>query len=114
MVNCPIPKARPIGRRLQPSPSIFHGEALPDFIDPSVQRIEPCVERLVVKIKNIPAGQQPENPVVALDVVEDLLDRVADGNNNSQQDIHRILRLEKNDTVILKDFAAAAPSKISR
>jgi hypothetical protein len=83
------------GRRLQPNASIFDGETLPDFIDPSVQRIEPGVERLVVKIKNIAAGQQPENPVVALYVVEDLLDRMANGNNNSQQDIHRILRLEK-------------------
>jgi hypothetical protein len=86
---------RPFGRRLQPRPSIFDGEALPDFIDPFVQRIEPGVEPSLVKVKNISERQKSENPVVAFHVSQYLLDRVTDGNNNAQQNIHRLPHSEK-------------------
>jgi hypothetical protein len=44
----------------------------------------------VVKVKYIPAGQKPENPVVGFHVDQYLLNRVSDGNNNVPHEFHRI------------------------
>jgi hypothetical protein len=87
--------SRAVSRQIQPNPSIFNGEALPDFIDPLVERVEPRVKASVVKIKYIAAGQKSENPVVGFHVDEYLLDRVTDKNNNVPQHVHRIPRFEK-------------------
>src|SRR3979409_1279127 len=83
------------GRRFQPSPSIFGGQTLPDFIHPLVQRIKSCVKASVVKVKYIPTCQKSENPVVSFHVDQYLLNRVTDPNNNVPQDVHRIFPLEK-------------------
>jgi hypothetical protein len=76
-------------------PSIFDGEPLPDFIDPLVERVEARVNGPVVKVENIPAGQNSEDPVMRFHVDEHLLNRVTDRNSNLPQDVHRIPPLEK-------------------
>jgi hypothetical protein len=86
---------QPASRRLHPRPSIFDGETFPDFIDPLVERIEPGVNGPVVKVKYIPPGQKPENPVVSFHVDEYLLNRVSDGNYNVPHEFHRIPHFEK-------------------
>jgi hypothetical protein len=84
-----------MGGRFGPRPSIFNGEAFPDFIDPLVEGIEPCVQAPVVKIEYVPACQKSENPVVTFHVDEHLLDRVTDRNNNVPQNVHCIPRFDK-------------------
>jgi len=79
----------------QPTPSIFNGKTLPDFIHPLVKRIKPGVKGSVVKVKYVPDCEKSENPVVSFHVNEYLLDRVTDKNNNVPQDVHRIFPLEK-------------------
>jgi hypothetical protein len=49
----------------------------------------------VVKVKYIPAGQKPENPVVGFHVDQYLLNRVSDGNKNVPYEFHRIPQFEK-------------------
>jgi hypothetical protein len=83
--------------RFQPGPSIFDGEAFPDFIDPLVERIESRVKASVVQIKYVPAGQKSENPVMAFHVEEYLLNRMTDRNNNVPQNVHRTPRLKRED-----------------
>ncbi len=73
-------------------PSIFDGEALPDFVDPLVERVEPRVHRPVVKIEYVSRGESPENPVVSFHVGQHLLNQVTDGNNNVPQNVHRTPR----------------------
>jgi hypothetical protein len=82
---------------LGPTPSIFNGEAFPDFIDPPVEGIESCVQASVVKVKYVPACQKSENPVVSFHVDEHLLDRVTDRNNNVPQNVHGIPRSKCRD-----------------
>jgi hypothetical protein len=84
-------------RAISARPSIFNGEAFPDFIDPLVEGIEPCVKAAVVKIEYVAAGQKSENPVVSFHVNEHLLDRVTDRNNNVPKNVHRILRSKGED-----------------
>jgi hypothetical protein len=72
--------------------SIFDGETLPDLIDPLVKRIEASVKASVVKIKNIAASQESENPVVSFHIDQHLLDRMTHKNNNVPQGVHRIPR----------------------
>ena len=91
----PYAKGPPDTIWTSPNPSIFNGETFPDFVHPLVQRIEPCVKASVVKIKNIAASQESENPVVSFHVNEYLLDRVTDKDNNVPQNVHRIHPLEK-------------------
>ena len=43
-----------------------------------------------MKIKNVPAGQKPENPVMALYVVDDLLDRVWSKESENSPDTVRV------------------------
>jgi hypothetical protein len=74
----------------QPRRSIFDRETFADFIDPLVEGIEARMDAAVVKIEDVSTGQESEDPVVRFHVVEDLLDRVTDGNNNVPQDFHRI------------------------
>jgi hypothetical protein len=69
------------------APSIFDGEAFPDFIDALVERIEARVNGPVVKVENIPSGQKSENPVMGFHVDEYLFNRVTDGNNNVPHDV---------------------------
>src|SRR3981081_2458390 len=82
-------QGRPAGRRFQPGPSVFDGEAFPDFIDPLVERLEQGVKHSVVQVKYVPAGQKAENPVMGFHVEEYLLNRMTDSNNNVPQDVHR-------------------------
>jgi hypothetical protein len=79
----------------QANPSIFNGETFPDFIYSLVQRIKPGVKASVVKVKDVPACEKSENPVMAFDVDEYLLDRATGRNNNIPQNVHRIPRSEK-------------------
>jgi len=79
----------------QPTPSIFNGKTLPDFIHPLVKRIKPGVKGSVVKVKYVPDCEKSENPVVSFHVNEHLLDRVTDKNNNVPQNVHRIPPQEK-------------------
>jgi hypothetical protein len=74
--------------------SIFGGETLPDFIQLLFDRVEPGVKAPVVEVKYVPHRQKSENPVVAFHVDEQLLDAVADRDNNVPQEIHRIPPLE--------------------
>jgi hypothetical protein len=78
-------------------PSIFDGEAFPDFIDPLVEGIEPCVQASVVKVEYVPAGQKSENPVMRFHIEQHLLDRMTDSNYNVPQDVHRIPRSKRED-----------------
>jgi hypothetical protein len=86
-----------VGERdwLQANPSIFNGETFPDFIYSLVQRIKSGVKASVVKVKDIPACEKSENPVMTFDVDEYLLDRTTDKNNNVPQNVHRIPRSQK-------------------
>ena len=79
----------------QANPSIFNGETFPDFIYSLVQRIKSGVKTSVVKVKDIPAREKSENPVMAFDVDEYLLDRATDRNNNVPQNVHRTPRSDK-------------------
>jgi|SRR6266436_6568308 hypothetical protein len=83
-------RARAVDRRRQRSPSIFNGEALPDFIYSLVERIKSGVKGSVVKIKYVPDDQKSENPVVRFHIDQHLFDPVTDGNNNVPQNVHRI------------------------
>jgi hypothetical protein len=49
----------------------------------------------VVKVKDVPACEKSENPVVIFHVDEYLLDRATDKNKNVPQNVHRIPRSEK-------------------
>jgi hypothetical protein len=91
-------KAIPPPHRFQPNRSILDGEPLPDFIDPLVKRIEASVEASVVKIKNIAASQESENPVVGLHIDQYLLDRMTHKDNNVPQNVHRIPRWRNPDS----------------
>jgi hypothetical protein len=82
----------PIGRRSRTNRSIFDGKTLPDFIDPLVKRIEASVKTSVVKIKNIAASEESENPVVSFHIDHYLLDRMTHKHNNIPQSVHRIPR----------------------
>jgi hypothetical protein len=53
------------------------------------------MNRPVVKVENISGCQKSKNPMVAFHVNQYLLNRVADRNNNGQQNVHRIPPLEK-------------------
>jgi hypothetical protein len=83
---------------VQPNRSIFDGEPLPDFIDPLVKCVEASVKGSVVKIKNIAASQESENPVVRLHIDQYLLDRMTHKDNNVPQNVHRIPRLRNPDS----------------
>src|ERR1700676_5085771 len=84
---------RPISARA----SIFDGETLPDFIDPPVEGIEPCVQASVVKVEYVPASQKYENPVMRFHIEQHLLDGMTDSNYNVPQDVHRIPRSKRED-----------------
>ena len=71
-------------------PSIVDGKALPDFVDPLFERIEPGVKGAVVEVEDIAEGEQSEDPMVALDVNQHLFDRMTDERNNTDQDVHRM------------------------
>ena len=88
-----------IGRRHDawPNRSIFDGETLPDFIDPPVEGIEPCVQASVVKVEYVPASQKSENPVMRFHIEQHLLDGMTDSNYNVPQDVHRIPRSKRED-----------------
>jgi hypothetical protein len=105
----PLPQGERVldRRRFHPHASIFDGETFPDFIDSLVERIEPRVNGPVVKVKYIPAGQKPENPVVSFHVDQYLLNRVSDGNNNVPHEFHRIPHFEKNVVLILEDWSCS-------
>jgi hypothetical protein len=90
-------EAWPVAADFGPGPSIFNGEALPDFIDPPVEGIEPCVQASVVKVEYVPAGQKSENPVMRFHIEQHLLDRMTDSNYNVPQDVHRIPRSKRED-----------------
>jgi hypothetical protein len=79
----------------QANPSIFNGETFPDFIYSLVQRIKSGVKASVVEVKDIPACEKSENPVVTFHVDEYLLDRATDRNNNVPQNVHRTPRSQK-------------------
>jgi hypothetical protein len=79
----------------QANPSIFNGETFPDFIYSLVQCIKSGVKASVVKVKDVPACEKSENPVVIFHVDEHLLDRATGRNNNFPQNVHRIPRSEK-------------------
>jgi hypothetical protein len=64
--------------------SIFDGEPLPDFIDPFFDRVEPRMQGAIVKIENIAEGKKPKNPVMALDIRQYRLDRMADQADRAQ------------------------------
>jgi hypothetical protein len=92
------------GADLAAHPSKFDGEAFPDFVYPLFQRVKSGVDGFIVKVKDIAAREGPENPVVALDVDQHLLNRVPHGHNRAQQNIHRIPRLRKNGISAQEDF----------
>src|SRR6266436_8917243 len=79
----------------QPNPSIFNGETFPDFIYSLVERIKSGVKASVVKVKDVPACEKSENPVVSFHVDEYLLDRATDRNNKVPQNVHSTPRSEK-------------------
>src|SRR5450432_1458018 len=68
--------------------SIFDGEPLPDFVDPLLHGIEPRMQGAVVQIEDIAKAKKAENPVMALDVRQHRLDRMADKGENAQQRVH--------------------------
>src|SRR6266568_761618 len=70
--------------------SVIDGKALPDFIDPLVERIEARMKTAVVEIEHVADQEQPEDPVMALHIGEYRLDHVAEPGENTQYDIHRI------------------------
>jgi hypothetical protein len=70
---------------------MFEREALSDFIDPLFELIESGVHGTVVQVKNIAERGEPKNPVMAFDVAEHILDRVADKSERVQQNVHRVL-----------------------
>jgi hypothetical protein len=74
---------------------MFGSEAPSDFVEPFIKRVEPGVKASIVEVKYIAKGCEAENPVVAFDVDEDLLDGVADKRQDTQQNVHRIPRSEK-------------------
>ena len=74
--------------------SEFEGEPLSDFVDPLLERIESGVHRLVVKVENITSRQERENPVVGLDIIQHLLDRVPERSYCTRQNVHRIPRFK--------------------
>ncbi len=53
------------------------------------------MKRSVVKVEDIPGCEKSENPMVGFHVNQYLLNRVADRNNNEQQNVHHIPPLEK-------------------
>jgi hypothetical protein len=71
---------------------IFEREALSDFIDPLFELIESGMHGPVVQVKNIPERGERENPVMAFDIAEHILDRVTDKSERVQQNVHRVLR----------------------
>jgi hypothetical protein len=77
-------------RRRTWASSIIDGEALPDFIDPLFERIEPCMKSAVVEVEDISECKQSEDPMVALDVNQNPFDRVTDESNDTQQNVHRV------------------------
>jgi hypothetical protein len=77
---------------MAPTSSVFNRQALPDFVDPLVERIEPGVKGPVVKVEDVASGEKSENPVMAFHVHEYQLDRVTDRNNDVPQNVHRIPR----------------------
>src|ERR1700686_1683019 len=70
--------------------SIVDRQALPDLIDPLVERVEAGVQTFVLKVEDIAQCQKSEDPVVALQIGEHLFDRVTDCSHNTPQDVHRI------------------------
>jgi hypothetical protein len=70
---------------------IFEREALSDFIDPLFELIESGMHGPVVQVKNITKRGERENPVMAFDVAEHILDRVTDKCERVQQNVHRVL-----------------------
>jgi hypothetical protein len=77
--------------------SIFDRQAFADFIEPALERIEPGVKAAVVKIEKIADGEQSENPVMAFDVKQELIDRMTDRAKNTQRSIHRSPPAAAND-----------------
>jgi hypothetical protein len=53
------------------------------------------VKASVVKVKDVPASEKSENPVMSFHVDEYLLDRATDRNNKVPQNVHRTPRSEK-------------------
>jgi hypothetical protein len=72
--------------------SIFERQALSDFVDPLFELIESGMHGAIVEIENIAERDEPENPMVALDVVEHSLDRVTDKIDRVQHNIHGVLQ----------------------
>src|SRR5438445_8559412 len=68
--------------------SIFDGEALADFVHALVERIEPRMNRTVMEIEDVAAGEEREDPVVMLDITEDRLDGLANECDHAPHKFH--------------------------
>src|ERR1700750_2499916 len=73
---------------VSPARSIFDGEALADFVDAFVERIEPRVDRTVVKIEDVAAREEREDPMVMLNIVENRLDGLAHECDHAPHNVH--------------------------
>jgi hypothetical protein len=57
------------------------GETLSDFIKPFIERVEPSVNALVVKVKDVTDYDDAKKPVVTIQVAKNLVGSVADVDN---------------------------------
>jgi hypothetical protein len=70
------------------APSATAGKTLPDFIKPFIERVKSGMKAPVVKVKYIAGHDEAKEPVVTIQVTENLVGRTADENDEFPQDIH--------------------------
>src|ERR1700761_6501512 len=68
--------------------SIFNGEPLPDLVEALLQRVEALMHGAVVQIEQIAGGEEAEDPVVALDIEQHGLDRMANESKDAPHNVH--------------------------
>jgi hypothetical protein len=90
--------------------SILDGETLADFVNALVERIEPRMNRTVMEIEDVAAGEEREDPMVMLDIAKDSLDGLADECDHAPHKFHRNSSRHASSSVtgVLAQLATAA------
>jgi len=68
--------------------SVIAGNTLSDFIKPFIKRVKPGMKALVVKVEYVADYDEAKEPVVTIQVAEDLVGRTADADNEFPQGAH--------------------------